>query len=283
MSTIAARSGPCPNDGTPTRRPRSSALRERKQGALGVGDRVLARTEEAGSGWIAHPMKVLPKGEEMVLGVLRQEGSTLWLQGVEKKERREFQVSDAGGAQVGDLVLAEKAGRPPRITVRVSQILGDPFAPRSFSLIAIHKLGIPDVFSQETLDEAVRVAGQPLGRIKPFVSSEAEKSAPRARKSVPTSLDTNGGGREDLRHLPIVAIDPPDARDHDDAVWAAPDDDPANEGGWKAIVAIADVSASTSAPAPASTGRRGGAATASISPTASCRCCPKACRRRCVR
>ena len=217
-------------------------VRERKQGALGVGDRVLARTEEAGSGWIAHPMKVLPKGEEMVLGVLRQEGSTLWLQGVEKKERREFQVSDAGGAQVGDLVLAEKAGRPPRITVRVSQILGDPFAPRSFSLIAIHKLGIPDVFSQETLDEAVRVAGQPLGRIKPFVSSETEKSAPRARKSVSTSLDTNGGGREDLRHLPIVAIDPPDARDHDDAVWAAPDDDPANEGGWKAIVAIADVS-----------------------------------------
>jgi ribonuclease R len=48
--------------------------------------------------------------------------------------------------------------------------------------------------------------------------------------------------REDLRHLPIVAIDPADARDHDDAVWAAPDDDPANQGGWKAIVAIADVS-----------------------------------------
>lgn len=188
-------------------------VRERKRGALGIGDRVLARTEEAGNGLIAHPMKVLPKGEELVLGVLRQEGATLWLQGVEKKERREFQVSDAGDAQVGDLVLAEKAGRPPRITVRVTQVLGDPFAPRSFSLIAIHKLGIPDVFSAETLDEAVKVARQPLG-----------------------------AGREDLRHLPIVAIDPADARDHDDAVWAAPDDDLANEGGWKAIVAIADVS-----------------------------------------
>ncbi|TPG49842.1 ribonuclease R family protein [Sphingomonas glacialis] len=188
-------------------------VREKKNGALGVGDRVLARTEEAGQGWIAHPMKTLPKGEELVLGVLRQEGKTLWLQGVEKKERREFQVSDAGEAQVGDLVLAEMAGRPPRMTVRVTQVLGDPFAPRSFSLIAIHKLGIPDVFSSETLDEAVRVAAQPLG----------EK-------------------REDLRHLPIVAIDPADARDHDDAVWAAPDDDPSNDGGWKAIVAIADVS-----------------------------------------
>jgi VacB/RNase II family 3'-5' exoribonuclease len=51
-----------------------------------------------------------------------------------------------------------------------------------------------------------------------------------------------GKDREDLRHLPIVAIDPADARDHDDAVWATPDDDPKNEGGWKAIVAIADVS-----------------------------------------
>jgi exoribonuclease R len=50
------------------------------------------------------------------------------------------------------------------------------------------------------------------------------------------------GAREDLTQIPIVAIDPADARDHDDAVWAAPDDDPANAGGWKAIVAIADVS-----------------------------------------
>ena len=192
-------------------------VRERKRGALGVGERLLARTEEAGSGWIAHPMKVLAPAAEQLLGVLRAEGAgnerRLWLTGVEKKDRREYAVSDAGGAEPGDLVLAERAGRPPRVTARVVQRLGDPFAPRSFSLIAIHKLGIPDRFSQEALDEAERVAGQALGE-----------------------------GREDLRHLPIVAIDPADARDHDDAVWAAPDDDPANEGGWRAIVAIADVS-----------------------------------------
>jgi ribonuclease R len=42
--------------------------------------------------------------------------------------------------------------------------------------------------------------------------------------------------------LPIVAIDPADARDHDDAIWAARDDDEDSGGGWKAIVAIADVS-----------------------------------------
>lgn len=184
-----------------------------KRSALGVGDRILARTEEAGNGWIAHPMKKLARGEELMLGVLHEEGGRMWLQGVEKKERRDYPVSDAGGAEQGDLVLAEKTGRPPRITAKVVERLGDPFAPRSFSLIAIHRHGIPNIFSEELLEEAERVAQQPLG-----------------------------DGREDLRHLPIVAIDPADARDHDDAVWATPDDDPANEGGWKAIVAIADVS-----------------------------------------
>ena len=189
-------------------------VRERgRRGALTVGDRILARTEEAGNGWIAHAMKQLPKGEELTLGVIHKEGDRLFLQGVEKKERREFPVSDAGDAQVGDLVLAEKTGRPPRITVRVTRVLGDPFAPRSFSMIAIHKLGIPTDFMPETLEEAEQAARQDLGK-----------------------------GREDLRDLPIVAIDPADARDHDDAVWAAPDDDPANAGGWRAVVAIADVS-----------------------------------------
>jgi ribonuclease R len=187
-------------------------VRERKRGQLGVGERVLARTEEAGSGWIAHPMKTLAKSSEQVLGVLRGEGDRLWLTGVEKKERREFAVSDAGDAGPGDLVLAEKTGRPPRVTVRVVERLGDPFAPRSFSLIAIHKHGIPDVFGEDTLAEAERVAQLPIG-----------------------------DKREDLRHLPIVAIDPADARDYDDAVWAAPDDDPANPNGWRALIAIADV------------------------------------------
>ena len=188
-------------------------VRERGRGALGVGDRLLARTEEAGQGWIAHPMKRLARGEELILGVLREEGGRIWLQGVEKKERREFPVIDLGGAAPGDLVLAEKTGRPPRFSARVTERLGDPFAPRSFSMIAVHKHGIPHVFAPETIEEAHEVARQPLGE-----------------------------GREDLRHLPIVAIDPVDARDHDDAVWAAPDDDPENAGGWRAVVAIADVS-----------------------------------------
>ncbi|HEX9964916.1 MAG TPA: RNB domain-containing ribonuclease [Allosphingosinicella sp.] len=193
--------------------PRLRVLERKGRGsALGAGDRLLARTEQLGNGWAAHPMKKLAKGSELVLGVVHQEAQGFWLRPVEKKERRELPISDIGPAQAGDLVLAEKTGRPPRLTARVSQVLGDPFAPRSFSLIAIHKLGIPHEFPEAVLIEAERVARQPLGP------------------------------REDLTHIPIVAIDPADARDHDDAVWAESDDDPANSGGWKAIVAIADVS-----------------------------------------
>jgi ribonuclease R len=193
--------------------PKLRVIERGRRGALGPGDRILARTEEAGSGWIAHPMKKLARGEEMVLGVLHDEGGRLWLKPVDKREKRDWAVSDAGEAGAGDLVLAEKAGRPPRMTVKVSEILGDPFAPRSFSLIAIHKHAIPDLFPEEAIAEAERVAKLPFDK-----------------------------GREDLRHLPIVAIDPADARDHDDAVWAAPDEDAGNAGGFRAIVAIADVS-----------------------------------------
>src|SRR5262249_28394259 len=48
-------------------------------------------------------------------------------------------------------------------------------------------------------------------------------------------------GREDWRALPLVTIDPADAKDHDDAVYAARDDDPNNAGGFVISVAIADV------------------------------------------
>src|SRR4051812_18242481 len=193
--------------------PRIRVLERKGRGAaLGVGDRVLARTEARGNGYAAHPMKKLLKGSELVLGVVHREAQGAWLRPVEKKERRELPISDLGEADAGDLVLAEKVGRPPRLTARVSQVLGDPFAPRSFSLIAIHKHSIPHEFPAGVIEEAERVARQDLGR------------------------------REDLTHIPIVAIDPADARDHDDAVWAAEDDDLANAGGWKAIVAIADVS-----------------------------------------
>jgi len=198
-----------PDDATPPPRLR---LRERGKGsALRSGDRVLARTEETATGWIAHPMKKLPANADQLMGVVEIDRTGKgWLAPVDKRVRNASPISDLGGAEAGQLVLAEPAGRSPRAGVKVTSVLGDPLAPKAFSLIAIAKHGIPFAFSPETLDEGQLAARLPL--------SESQ--------------------REDLRDLPIVAIDPSDARDHDDAIWAEPD----GKGGFRAVVAIADVS-----------------------------------------
>ncbi|HSJ77570.1 MAG TPA: ribonuclease R [Erythrobacter sp.] len=180
--------------------------------ALKRGDRVLARTEETEDGsWIAHPMKKLPSRTEGLMGVVEiDKTGKAWLAPVDKRVRQSAAIADVGAAEAGQLVIAERVGRSERAGVKVIEVIGDPLAPRSFSLIAIAKHGIPNVFPEETLEEAPLAAKLKL----------SEKS------------------REDLRHLPIVAIDPADARDHDDAIWAEPD----GQGGFNALVAIADVS-----------------------------------------
>jgi ribonuclease R len=189
--------------------PRLRVLERGRRSALALNDRILARTEERGKGHVATVMKKLDRATDLVLGVVRREGDRHFLTPVDKRERREWLISDLKDAKQGDLVLAEPHGRGPRSAVRVDAILGDPFAPRSFSLIAIHKHGLRDTFRDEAVAEAKKAAQLPLG------------------------------DREDLTHLPIVAIDPEDARDHDDAIWAQAR---ADGDGWDAIVAIADVS-----------------------------------------
>jgi ribonuclease R len=197
-----------PDDATPPPRIR---LIEKGRSALRKGDRVLARTEETATGWRAYPMKKLMLRSEQMLGVVEIDGAGKpWLAPVDKRIRNSSPISDLGGAEKGELVLAEPIGRSARPSVKVTEVLGEPLAPKAFSLIAIHKHGIPNHFDGETIAEAEASAKMPLSREK----------------------------REDLRHLPIVAIDPSDARDHDDAIWATPNE----QGGFDALVAIADVS-----------------------------------------
>lgn len=203
----------------PTPPPRLRVMEKGRKGALGLGDRILARTEERGSGHIAHPMKKLQAAGEMVIGVLVTDtgpgGKPMtWLRPADKRARFDFAVADLGDAGIGDLVRAELSGRGPATKAKVVEVIGDPFAPRALSMIAIAKHEIPHVFAVETLAEADKAVKLPL----------------------------TADGREDLRHVPILAIDPADARDHDDAVWAEPDHAGSNAGGWRAIVAIADVS-----------------------------------------
>ncbi|HWT43224.1 MAG TPA: VacB/RNase II family 3'-5' exoribonuclease [Sphingopyxis sp.] len=199
--------------------PRLRVMEQGRKGALGVGDRILARTEERGNGHVAHPMKRLAASAEMVIGVLVEDMGPggkpmIWLRPADKRARYDFAVADKGSADIGDLVRAELTGRGPAIKAKVVDRIGDPFAPKSLSMIAIARHEIPHVFGAETIGEAEKAAKLPL----------------------------TPDGREDLRDVPIVAIDPIDARDHDDAVWAVPDDEPGNKGGFRAIVAIADVS-----------------------------------------
>jgi ribonuclease R len=191
--------------------PKLRVMERGRRGALGIGDRILARTEEAGKGWLAHPMKKLAKANEQIMGVVEDGGNgRFWLKSIDKRARFDTALSDIGEARPGDLVLAELSGRTGLKRAKVFEILGDPIAPKSFSLIAIHKYGIPFEMPEEAEAEAHKVSKLPI----------------------------TAENREDLRHLPIIAIDPRDARDFDDAIWAEPN----GNNGFNAIVAIADVS-----------------------------------------
>jgi ribonuclease R len=184
--------------------------------ALGIGDRALARIAPEGRGYEARIIKKLGVAPNRTVGVFRKLGRNGRVDPVDKKSRNEYQIAegDTAGAADGDIVVIEPQrdrlmGLP---RARVVERVGKSSEARTISMIAVHAHGIPDQFPQAVIDEAERAQ--------------------------PASLSK----RTDLRQIPLVTIDPPDARDHDDAVWAAPDEDPSNKGGFNAIVAIADVS-----------------------------------------
>jgi ribonuclease R len=188
---------------------------DERGGVIGAGERILARLNEVHGGYEAKIIKRLGASVHKILGVYREGERGGRIVPVDRKTRHEFIVDarDAHGAKPNELVLCEPlSGRASgTLRARVIDRLGDMNQPKSISLIAIHAHGIPTEFPKEVLDEA-------------------ERAAP-----------ADARGRTDLRKYPLVTIDPEDARDHDDAVWAGPDDNPANEGGHIVIVAIADV------------------------------------------
>ncbi|WP_321390855.1 ribonuclease R [Emcibacter sp.] len=193
------------------------------KGNVGVGDRILARlsrNRDDKSGYVARVIRKLETAGGLIMGFFRQQDDNVALVYPTDKKNRDIYVigrKDWQGAKEGELVLIEagkarRGGRGEPKPARVKECLGAMDEPRSISLIAVHAHGIPMDFS----DEAV---------------AEAEKS----------EVPVLEAGRADLRDIPLITIDPSDARDHDDAIWAEPDTDPENEGGWHVIVAIADV------------------------------------------
>ncbi|WP_188608527.1 ribonuclease R [Chelatococcus reniformis] len=189
----------------------------------GVGDRALLRVERGdgddGTTYTGRVIKILGKAKSQVLGVFRSlpDGGGR-IEPIDKKSLgREIAVraGDTGDARDGDLV-AVAVSRPGRLglaSARVRERLGSLTSEKAVSLLAIHAHAIPHVFPPAVLAEAERA--EPIGL----------------------------AGREDWRQLPLVTIDPVDAKDHDDAVHAEPDDDAGNAGGFVLTVAIADVAA----------------------------------------
>ena len=190
---------------------------------IGVGDKVLARVTKLdqadveGFRFEAVPIKRLPREKRRMLGIYREHprGGGV-IEPIDRKELKAWSIlkGDEGEAKSGDLVRYDlnKKGRMSIPQARVVETLGNPDDQRKISLIAIHAHGIPDDFPEGVIEESERLT--------------------------PPVME---GGRVDLRGVQLLTIDPPDARDHDDAVHAEADSDARNPGGFIVTVAIADV------------------------------------------
>ena len=187
--------------------------------APGIGDRLLVRFAPLeGGGYEARLIKALGASAQRVLGVIRKDRREVRVEPVDRRSKDVLVLTDPRAQELrdGDLVLAQISAPEGRFGPRrgkLLEVVGREDEPRAASLIAIYAHGIPTGFS---------------------AAAEAEAEA-----AEPPTL----AGREDLRHVPFITIDPADARDHDDAVYAEPDDDKSNPGGWIVWVAIADVAA----------------------------------------
>ncbi len=223
---IARMRGPDGLFGPHVRLAPGEARRMRGEAAIGVGDRVLARIHRTEDGVEARVVKRLGQSAHRILGVYRahkDERAARFgggrVEPADRKARHDLIVEgpNVGEAKDGDLVIVELDARardrafgPKHAIIR--EIIGKASDPRAASILAMHTHGIMPGFTEEE-----------------------ERQAKDAK---PAKV---GGARIDLRKMPLITIDPEDARDHDDAVYAQPDDDPKNKGGWRVWVAIADV------------------------------------------
>ncbi|WP_425340482.1 ribonuclease R [Ciceribacter sichuanensis] len=200
----------------------SSADRAKGKAPVGgLGDRVLAKIfpskDRAGPAYTARIIKVIDKHRNALLGVYREMPGTSGgrLMPIERRgEELQIDGADLGDAKDGDLVEVEvlRSGRFGLTRARVLSVIGSVASEKAISMIAIHAHGIPYIFPQSVI-------------------AEAEDAKPASMSY-----------REDWRDLPLITIDPADAKDHDDAVYAELDPSPDNPGGVIVTVAIADVS-----------------------------------------
>lgn len=161
-------------------------------------------------------VKVLERGTQEIVGRLYDESGISFV--IPDNPRIGHKVlvprDRLGDARAGQIVLVKLIEQPSRTAQplgHVVRVLGEHAAPGMETDIAIHSHGLPFEFPREVVAEA---------------EAFGHAVSPAAKR-----------GREDLRELALVTIDGEDARDFDDAVWC----EEVRGGGWRLIVAIADV------------------------------------------
>jgi len=159
--------------------------------------------------------EVLERNTTELVGRLYVHKDTWLLESLNTKITQEILVQVSGAEIDGQIVSASVIDQPsphgmPTCVVR--EVLGEHLSAEMEIKVSLLNNDIPSVFSPEVLSEASEM---------PSVVSAEDKHH-----------------REDLTSLPFVTIDGADAKDFDDAIYC----EKRSRGGWRLIVAIADVS-----------------------------------------
>ncbi|MDY6408043.1 MAG: ribonuclease R [Pseudomonadota bacterium] len=193
--------------------PQIIIIKDKLSPAVGIGDVVQVSLKPAGARiYHAQTLRRVMVGDNQMVGVY--ENGKIY--SVDRRLTQAFSLTGIPKNIIlenRDLILAEI---PP---VRVS-------APQAFF---VRKIGTADEAYAATLISIY------LHHLPVAFTELSEKQA--ARLTVPKI----GKERVDLRSIPFVTIDGPDARDFDDAVWAERDTNPKNTGGFHVMIGIADV------------------------------------------
>ena len=179
----------------------------------GVGDRFLARLKKMqDDSYEAIPIRILPAIPKRFIGLMHANMDGATIRSIERNDRQDLFIKKENmlDATDGDYVLAQSIPNT-HSEARVIERLGAEGEPQIVSVLVLKSKNIPIDFDAETMALA--------------------KS-----KTVPEI-----GTRRDFRKTQFVTIDGNDARDFDDAVWAAPDTAKNNQNGWKLRIAVADV------------------------------------------
>ncbi|GAB6034691.1 ribonuclease R [Galenea microaerophila] len=162
-------------------------------------------------------VEILERANKEVIGRLSFEDGMAWVRPENNRITQDIFIPKDGlhGAQEGQVVLVEILHQPSARSGPVGQVkkvLGNYLDPGLEIESALHTFNIPHEWSQEALEE--------LDAIPDEIQPEDYQ------------------GRKDIRNLNLVTIDGVDSKDFDDAVYAKP----RKSGGWRLVVAIADVS-----------------------------------------